>query len=159
MLTLSTSHHKSVHAMITNCLCSVLEQCVQGNVDLFVEDLRQSIDLKKSLLVKIFQHVEAGLSYQYHASWCFIMKILATAFTAFKHRDMFVVVDKCLSSMGNLRESEQFEYKKEADFAISRAIQTFGPKLVIECIPLHITGDEYDEINCHLFFFFKLTWN
>ena len=46
------------------------------------------------------------------------------------------------SSLANLRESDQFDYKKEADYAIGRAIQTFGPRLVIECIPLHITGDE-----------------
>jgi hypothetical protein len=54
MLTMSSSHQKNVHAMITNCLCSVLEQCVQTNIDLFVEDLKQSIDMKKALLGKIF---------------------------------------------------------------------------------------------------------
>jgi hypothetical protein len=129
--------------MITNCLCNILEQCVQSNIEIFVDDLKQSIDLKKPILGKIFQHIEAGLSYQYHASWCFIMKILASVFTCFKHRDTFVIVEKCLGSLANLRESEQFEYKKEADYAIGRAIQTFGPKLVINCIPLHITGEEY----------------
>ena len=70
------------------------------------------------------------------------MKILASAFTAFKHRDTFVIIDKCLSSLGTLRESDQFDFKNEADFAIGRAIQNFGPKLVINCIPLYITGEE-----------------
>jgi len=85
---------------------------------------------------------KAGLSYQFHASWLYIMKILATTFTSFKHRDTFVIVDKCLASLANLRESDQFDYKKEADYAIGRAITTFGPKLVLDCIPLHITGEE-----------------
>lgn len=70
------------------------------------------------------------------------MKILATVFTEFKHKDTFVIIENCLSSLANLRESDQFDYKKEADYAIGRAITTFGPRLVIECIPLHITGDE-----------------
>ena len=70
------------------------------------------------------------------------MKILATVFTSFKHRDTFVIVESCLNSLANLRESDQFDYKKEADYAIGRAIQTYGPRLVIDCIPLHITGDE-----------------
>ena len=76
-------------------------------------------------------------------SWIFVMKILACAFTCFKSSETFVVVEKCLSSLGNLRESEQFTYKKEADLAIGRAIQTYGPKLMLECIPLNITGNEY----------------
>jgi ribosomal RNA-processing protein 12 len=142
MESLSTSHHKNVHIIITNCLSSILEQCVQTNMSLFIDDLKQSVDTKKSLLAKIFSHIENGLSYQFHETWLFVMKVLACAFTSFKHRDTFVIVEKCLSSLGNLRESEQFTYKKEADFAIGRAIQTYGPKLMLDCIPIDITGDE-----------------
>lgn len=142
MSALSSSHHQNVHAMTTNFLCNILEQCVQTNVLLFVDDIKESPDFKKSLLSKIFTHIEAGLSYQYHTSWVFVMKILACAFTSFKHRDTFIVVEKCLSSLANLRESEQFEYKKEADFAIGRAIKNYGPQLILDCIPLQITGDE-----------------
>jgi ribosomal RNA-processing protein 12 len=142
MSTLSSSHHKNVHVMSTNCLCTILEQCVETNIGLFVEDIKQTIEIKKSLLGKIFSHIETGLSYQYHASWSYVMKILACAFTSFKHCDTFLIVEKCLSSLANLKESEQFEYKKEADLSIGKAIKTYGPKLVIGCIPLEITGDE-----------------
>lgn len=142
MNALSASHHKNVHVVVTNCLSSVLEQCVQTNMDLFIDDIKQSAEIKKSILYRIFSHIEAGLSYQYHGAWVFVMKILACAFTSFKHRDTFVIVEKCLSSLANLRESEQFDYKKEADLAIGRAIQTYGPKLIIDCIDLGITGEE-----------------
>jgi hypothetical protein len=86
--------------------------------------------------------MEAGLSYQYHTSWTFVMKLLACAFNCFKHPATFEIVHGCLGSLANLRESEQFEYKKDADLAIGRAIQTYGPRLVLECIELNITGDE-----------------
>ena len=143
MSALSGSHHKSVHLMATNGACSVLEQCVQTNVEALSDELRQNVgEPSRSLLGKIFSNIEAGLSYQYHLAWPFVMRILATVFTCFKHQDTFIVVDKCLASMANLRESEQFTYKKEADFAIARAIRTYGPSLILQCIPLHITGDE-----------------
>merc|ERR1719215_156635 len=103
---MSSSHHKNVHIMITNVLCSILEQCVATNIDLFTEDLKNSTDIKKALLSKIFQHIGSGLSYHFHESWCFIMKILATVFTSFKHRDTFVIVESCLNSLANLRESD-----------------------------------------------------
>jgi hypothetical protein len=137
-----SSTSKSVHTATAKCLTSVLEQCVQTNVDLLVEDLHKSNDMGKCLLHKIFAHIEAGLSYQYHNAWSFIMKILACAFTSFKSRETFVVVDKCIHSLANLRESEQFDYKKEADLAIGRAIITYGPRLIMDCVKLEITGDE-----------------
>ncbi len=61
MLTLSSSHHKNVHVMIANVLCSVLEKCVSVNIDLFIEDLKKVTDNKKSLLARIFQHIEVGV--------------------------------------------------------------------------------------------------
>lgn len=142
MSILSSSHDKKVHVVVTNCLCSLMQQCVQTNIDLFVEDMGKQSDPVKSLLHKIFSHIESGLSYQYHMSWIFVMKILASAFTCFKHKETFSIVEKCLSSLANLRESEQFDFKKEADIAIGKAVQTYGPKLVIDSIDLKITGDE-----------------
>jgi ribosomal RNA-processing protein 12 len=145
MQILSLTHHKNIHVILTNCLNDVLEQCVQTNINLLIDDLKvhnANGEQKKSLLNKIFSQLENGLSYQFHESWLFVMKILTCAFTSFKHRDTFPVVEKCLASLANLRESDQFEYKKEADMAIGRAIQTYGPKLMLECISLEITGDE-----------------
>ena len=142
MQVLSSSHHKNIHVTVTNCLCTILAQCIEANIVLLVDDLKQSLDSKKSTLARVFTHIENGLSYQFHGVWIFVMKILACAFTSFKHAQTFLVVEKCLSSLANLRESEQFDYKKEADLALGKAIQTYGPKLIIECIPLGITGDE-----------------
>jgi len=63
MLTLSSSHHKNVHAMVANVLCSVLEQCVAVNIELFTEDLKKASETKKSLLAKIFQHIEVLIKF------------------------------------------------------------------------------------------------
>lgn len=143
MQVLSSSHQTPIHVVITNCLCSMLEQCVETNIQMLAEDIGQSLQSnKKPILTRVFSHVENGLGFQFHSVWIYVMKILACAFTSFKHAQTFSIVEKCLSSLANLRESEQFEYKKEADLAIGRAIQNYGPRLVLESIPLGITGDE-----------------
>jgi hypothetical protein len=142
MQVLSASHQKNIHVTVTNCLCAIFEQCVETNILLLVDDLTQSLDVKKSILSRVFTHVESGLSYQFHSVWIFVMKILACAFTSFKSLKTLVVVENCIASLASLRESHMFEYKKEADLAIGRAIQTYGPKSIIDCIPLGITGDE-----------------
>ena len=139
---LSGSHHQSVHIMATNGLSRVLEQCVQTNIEALSAEFKSAVEPGRALLVKMFAHVSAGLSYQYHTSWSFVMRILAVVFTCFKHRDTFEVVHDCLASLANLRESEQFTYKKDADLAIARAIKTYGPRLILQCMPLQITGDE-----------------
>jgi hypothetical protein len=142
MQILSASHHKNIHITVTNCLCTILEQCVETNINLLSEDLKNQADAKKTILGRLFSHIEGGLSYQFHSVWIFVMKILACAFTSFKNPQTFVVIDKCITSLANLRESEQFDFKKEADIAIGRAVENFGPELIINCIPLGITGDE-----------------
>lgn len=136
------SHHENVKILTTNSMTNILEQCVQTNMNLFIEDIKQSIDVKKTLLYRIFACIENGLGFKYHMSWKFVMKILSCVFTSFKSAETFEIVEKCLASLGNLRESDQFTYKKEADLAIGRAIQTYGPKLMLECIPLNINGNE-----------------
>ncbi len=142
MQVLSASHQKNIHVTITNCLCAIFEQCVETNILLLVDDIKQSLEVKKTILSRVFSHVESGLSYQFHSVWIFVMKILACAFTSFKSPHTFVVVESCIKSLALLRESDMFDYKKEADLAIGRAIQNYGPKLIIDCIPLGITGDE-----------------
>lgn len=141
MSILSNSHYKNVHVMTTNNLCHVLEQCVQTNMDILIENMKEN-PADKSVLGKMFTFIENGLSYQYHSVWVFVMKILACAFTCFKSAETFPIVSSCLSSLANLRESKQFDYKAETDFAIGKAIKTYGPKLILESIPLGINGDE-----------------
>lgn len=139
------SNYSSIHVAVTKCLTSLLEQCIQTNTELLVDDMKNANDVHKSLLHKIFTHIEAGLSYQYHNAWQHIMKVLGCAFTSFKDSATFPIVDKCIKPLANLRESEQFDYKKEADVALGRAIRTYGPKMIIECVQLGITGDEWEK--------------
>ena len=44
--------------------------------------------------------------------------------------------------MADLRDSHKFAYTAEVDQAVGTAVRVMGPKVVIQAIPLHITGDE-----------------
>ncbi|KAH9514290.1 pre-rRNA processing protein [Bulinus truncatus] len=47
----------------------------------------------------------------------------------------------CLTSMGELRDTPHFSFKGEMDYAIGNAVKAMGPSLVLEAIPLGITGE------------------
>lgn len=44
--------------------------------------------------------------------------------------------------MGDLRDTPHFSYKGEMDHAIGCAIKSLGPRVVLEAIPLRITGEK-----------------
>lgn len=44
--------------------------------------------------------------------------------------------------MGDLRDTPHFSYKGEMDHAIGSAVKAMGPRLVLEAIPLGITGEK-----------------
>ena len=50
---------------------------------------------------------------------------------------------KCLQSMCDLRSTHHFPYTQELDKTVGMAIKTMGPKVVLDAVPLQITGDEY----------------
>jgi hypothetical protein len=44
--------------------------------------------------------------------------------------------------MVDLRESVNFSFKADVDAVMSKAIHSMGPRLVLEAVPLKITGTE-----------------
>lgn len=137
-----SSYHKNVLVMSTNVIKTLLEQCIKPNISLYITEMKQNNELEKCLLNRIFNTIQNGLNYQYHSGWLYVMQILASAFSSFEDVNSFVIVKECLTSLANLRQSEQFSFKNEADYALSKAIKTYGPKLILEAINLNITGDE-----------------
>nr|KAG5693709.1 hypothetical protein BaRGS_008351 [Batillaria attramentaria] len=86
-------------------------------------------DASQTSVHKIIRALEAGLSYQFHATWDLVLQLLAVAL-------------ECLSSMADLRETAHFSYKAEVDAAVGKAVRSMGPRLVLDAIPLKITGQE-----------------
>ena len=55
---------------------------------------------------------------------------------------LIMIISQSLSDMGELRDSEHFFYKAEMDKALGSAVKTLGPRLVLEALPLGISGEK-----------------
>lgn len=45
---------------------------------------------------------------------------------------------KCLQTLADLRESDEFPYENEVDQVFGSAIESFGPEIIIKEIPLQV---------------------
>lgn len=50
---------------------------------------------------------------------------------------------ECLRSMAELRSSDSFPFQREVDYAVGQAVKKFGPRNVLDAVPLEITGVEF----------------
>ena len=91
---------------------------------------------------RIFLNVEEGLSYQYHGVWNFVLQALAALYdTCGPHGSNFLT--KSLEKLAALRESEQFPFKADLDYAFGRAIRKIGVPKVLRVVPLKINPSNY----------------
>ncbi|GAU93128.1 hypothetical protein RvY_05114 [Ramazzottius varieornatus] len=91
---------------------------------------------------RIFLNVEEGLSYQYHGVWNHVLQALAALYEACgTHGSNFLT--KSLEKLAALRESPQFPFKTDLDYAFGRAIRKIGAPKVLKVVPLKINPKNY----------------
>nr|CAD7586449.1 unnamed protein product [Timema genevievae] len=95
----------------------------------------------EQLLAKMFNTVENGLKYQYNLAWNHVLLVLAAMFeTCGATCSKFML--PCLKSLADLRDSYKFSYTNELEHAVGKAVKSMGPEVVLQVIPLQITGEE-----------------
>ncbi|XP_013379809.1 RRP12-like protein isoform X2 [Lingula anatina] len=119
----------------------LLQEIVAPNSDRFEVMLKSAPS--SNLTEKLVKIIEGGLSYQYHASWNLVLQVLAKLFEVLG-KQCHSVMRKCLLSLADLRDSYKFPQKAELDHTVGMAVRTMGPRVVLEAIPLQITGEEDD---------------
>ena len=67
---------------------------------------------------------------------------LLTAFFEVCGSKYYGIVGSCLKSLAELRSSANFTLTNELDYVIGKAVRTMGPEVVLQHIPLQITGNE-----------------
>ncbi|XP_008474083.1 RRP12-like protein [Diaphorina citri] len=95
----------------------------------------------KTSLHKIFQLLEQCMSYQYNKAWKQILHILALMFKAAGATCHEFMV-KCLQSLAELRDSYNFPYVNELDYAVGAAVRTMGVDVVLRHVPYQISFNE-----------------
>jgi ribosomal RNA-processing protein 12 len=53
---------------------------------------------------------------------------------------------QCLSSLAGLRSTKDFSFLAELDATVGKAIRVFGPKHILQVIPLNLTGTVKDVL-------------
>lgn len=81
------------------------------------------------------------MSYQYNKAWKQILHILALMFKAAGATCHEFMV-KCLQSLAELRDSYNFPYVNELDYAVGAAVRTMGVDVVLRHVPYQISFNE-----------------
>ena len=125
----SSSHNVRISA--SECLVSFLVNCVPDEVI-----LEPSVYDEKAM-EGLARLVFDLLSVKYQSAWMEIFTVLSATLSAFRWRAEGLL-DDVVKAVGDLRENEAFNGKKEADEVVGRAITDMGAAKVLEILPLNL---------------------
>ncbi|XP_011497148.1 PREDICTED: RRP12-like protein [Ceratosolen solmsi marchali] len=117
---IGTSH--TLKALFEICIASICEN----------EELSQKC---KPILIKIIHVIKQGLKYQYIAAWHYILHLIPLLFTIIGSICQTELVE-IIVILAELRDSYNFSYNVEIEFAIGAAIKSLGPQTVLTAVPL-----------------------
>ncbi|KAI9681368.1 MAG: hypothetical protein M1817_002651 [Caeruleum heppii] len=126
----SSSYNIRVSA--SECLISFMANCVPESV------LLEPSVYDEKVLEKLARSVTDLLSIRYQAGWMEVFKVLESIFAALRWRSENLLSD-VVRTVGELRASESFAGKKEADTVLGAAVQAMGPEQVLKILPLNLT--------------------
>ncbi|RKF77271.1 Ribosomal RNA-processing protein 12 [Golovinomyces cichoracearum] len=129
---LSSSSH-DIRVSASECLISFMENCVPESV------IQEPSIYDEKIFEKIGKAALDLLSVKYQAAWPQTFSVIGSIFKSLRHRAESVLLD-ALKLIGDLRENNSFNGKKEADEVIGNAIQAVGPEVVLNILPLNLTN-------------------
>ncbi|KAL8778134.1 MAG: hypothetical protein Q9213_007550 [Squamulea squamosa] len=129
----SASHEIRVSA--SECLISFLVNCIPDSV---VAD--PSI-LDEKTLEKVARSAEDLLNVRFQAAWMEVFNVEAAFFDALRWRAN-PLARGIVTTIGELRSSDSFNGKKEADVVLGKAVQSMGPAAVLEILPLNLVRSQ-----------------
>ncbi|KAL8934930.1 MAG: hypothetical protein Q9216_005661, partial [Gyalolechia sp. 2 TL-2023] len=126
----SASHDVRVSA--SECLISFLVNCIPGKT------ISEPSMLDEKVLERLAQGAEDLLSVKYQAAWMEVFSVQSALFEALRWRAI-PLARNIVNIIGELRASESFNGKKDADAVLGKAIQSMGPEAVLGTLPLNLS--------------------
>nr|SVE90331.1 EOG090X00E0 [Daphnia sinensis] len=124
---------------VTPSLASLISQCLEPAFN-----QPENAAAVTSVAEKITRSVEQSLGYQTVNAWKYVIHLCTTLIEGVgKTRPE--IVKNLIKSLASLRVSPRFPHEAEVDFAIGKAVRVCGPRFLLKCIPLGITGREKDS--------------
>ncbi|XP_062852235.1 RRP12-like protein [Trichomycterus rosablanca] len=137
------SPHSQVISAATQTLKTLINECVAPHMAEIGTVLPSTSAGNGLYVCKMFHIVEEGLSYRFHASWPFVLQILCCFYKAAGKR-AHPIMTTSLQSLSDLRATPQFPFCGQLDLAVGAAVESMGPQVVLNAVPLLITGTDDD---------------
>ena len=125
----SMSHNIRISA--SECLVSFLVNCIPSNAI-----LEPSVYDEKTLEELCIVIVNL-LSVKYQAAWVEVFSVVTASLDALKWRSASLL-NEAIQTIGELRSSDSFNGKKEADAVLGTAVEVMGPEAVLTILPLNL---------------------
>ncbi|KAI9697279.1 MAG: hypothetical protein M1836_004843 [Candelina mexicana] len=125
----SSSHNIRVSA--SECLISFMANCVPDRVL-----LEPSIHDEK-ILERLAKSASDLLTVKYQAAWMEVFNVLSATFETLRWKSA-PLLSGVVRAVGELRGSESFNGKTEADGLLAKAISAMGPENVLAILPLNL---------------------
>lgn len=125
------SSYQNIRVSASECLISFLINCIPNRTI-----LEPSIYDEK-IFDKLARLGTSLLSTRYQAGWIEVSNVICTIFQTLKWRSS-VRMNEVISIVGELRKADSFQGKKEADGVLGKAVETIGPKAVLDILPLNL---------------------
>lgn len=125
------SSSQNIRVSASECLISLLINCIPNR-----------IILEPSIYdEEVFDHLArlgtSLLSSRYHAGWIEVFNVISTIFQSLKWRSS-VRMNAVISIVGELRNADSFQNKKEADSVLGEAVEAIGPEAFLDILPLNL---------------------
>lgn len=133
-----SSDRMEVVVSVTPSLSSLISQCLEPAFSL--PDATPAV----STADKITRSIEQSLTYQTVKAWKYVIHLSTTLIESVGKSHPEILVN-LIKSLASLRVSPRFPHEAEVDFAIGKAIRVCGPRFLLKCVPLGITGHEKDN--------------
>ncbi|KAI7805897.1 RRP12-like protein [Triplophysa rosa] len=137
------SPHTQVVSAATQTLKTLINECLAPHMAEIGPVLPSTSSGNGVYILKMFRTVEEGLSYRYHASWPFVLQILGCFYKG-AGKQAHPIMIKSLQSLSELRATPRFPFSGELDLAVGGAVESMGPEVVLNAVPLLITGTDDD---------------
>lgn len=121
----------NIRVSAAECLVSLIVNCIPSEVI-----LQPSVYDEKTL-EKLASLTMNLLDVKYQSAWMEGFTVVSNMFDALKWHSG-KLLSEAVATVGELRASESFAGKKEADEVLSKAISAMGPEAFLEILPLNL---------------------
>lgn len=121
----------------SNTIKTILQECVAP----FCKNNQRAQECQyHTTLRQIVSLLHKSLNYQYLEAWGNVFHLIAVLFQVTGRLKLQELVD-IVRTLGELRDSYNYEYSSDTEYAIGAAIKAMGAEVVLEVLPLQVRGD------------------